>query len=174
MYFVSVHPYEDGNGRIARALSEKVLSQSVHHPTLISLSTPIQRSKNKYYDMLEKSNKHNEITAWLIYFAETILEAQAYTQRLINFLIEKAKLYDHCRDQLNKRQKKVLARVFREGVDGFEGGLSADNYISITGTSRATATRDLKELVEKGVFLRTGELKGTRYYLNISPCGANN
>jgi Fic family protein len=68
---------------------------------------------------------------------------------------------------LNERQEKTLARIFREGVEGFKGGLSAENYISITGAARATATRDLQDLVEKGVLIRTGTLKSTRYHLNI-------
>jgi Fic family protein len=68
---------------------------------------------------------------------------------------------------LNQRQEKVLARIFREGTDGFTGGLSANNYISITKTSRATATRDLQELVEMEALYKTGELKQTRYYLNL-------
>jgi Fic family protein len=68
---------------------------------------------------------------------------------------------------LNERQEKTLARIFREGVEGFKGGLSAENYISITGAARATATRDLQDLVEKGVLIRTGALKSTRYHLNI-------
>ena len=67
--------------------------------------------------------------------------------------------------QLNARQEKVLKRMFDEGVDGFIGGLSANNYISITGTSRATATRDLQDLIEKKALTKTGELKSTRYYL---------
>jgi Fic family protein len=69
---------------------------------------------------------------------------------------------------LNERQEKAIARMFREGIDGFKGGLSAENYLSITKTSRATATRDLQDLVEKGALTRTGQLRHTRYHLNIS------
>ena len=70
---------------------------------------------------------------------------------------------------MNERQEKVLARMFKEGIDGFKGGLSAENYISIAKTSRATATRDLQDLLQKGALTKTGELRHTRYYLNISP-----
>ena len=94
-------------------------------------------------------------------------DAQAYTIQCVEFLIEKARFFDRLGDQLNLRQHKVLARMFAEGLEGFKGGLSADNYISIAKTSASTATRDLKDLVEKGAFIRTGELKHTRYYLNI-------
>jgi Fic family protein len=69
---------------------------------------------------------------------------------------------------LNERQAKAIARMFREGPGGFKGGLSADNYLKITGTSRATATRDLQDLVEKGALSRTGERRHTRYWLNLN------
>ena len=169
LYFISIHPFEDGNGRIARALTIKALSQSLNRPLLTSLSTIIQSNRKKYYDALEAGNKSNEITNWLIYFAKTFLESQSYTQSSIEFLITKTKLYESLRDQLNQRQEKVLKRMFEKGINGFEGGLSAENYIAITKTSRPTATRDLQDLVEKKALVRSGNLKGTRYYLNLEP-----
>jgi len=167
LYFVTIHPFEDGNGRIARALAEKALSQALGQPTLIALSQTIEQNKKSYYDALHQSSRDNEITAWLVYFADTVLQAHDTTQRMIDFLIQKTKLYDSVKSQLNERQEKALARIFREGVEGFKGGLSAENYISITGAARATATRDLQDLVNKGVLIRTGALKSTRYHLNI-------
>jgi Fic family protein len=86
----------------------------------------------------------------------------------VDFCIAKAKFYEKHRDTLNERQEKVIARIFREGIDGFKGGLSAENYISITGTSRATATRDLQNLIEKGALTKTGELRHTRYHLSLA------
>jgi Fic family protein len=167
LYFVCIHPFEDGNGRIGRVLAEKSLAECLGEPTLIALSQTIERNRKSYYDALEANNKDIEITEWLIYFAHTILEAQDYSLQMIDFLIDKTKLYDRIRGQLHERQEKVLKRMFREGLGGFEGGLSAENYIKITGTSRATATRDLQDLVEKGALLKTGELKSTRYQLNV-------
>lgn len=167
LYFESIHPFEDSNGRIGRALSGKALSQSVGRPTLIALSQTICRNRKAYYTALEDNNKELDITDWLIYFTRTVLEAQQYTQRLIDFLIAKTRLYDRLRGKLNERQDKALARLFREGLDGFKGGLSAENYLKITSTSRATATRDLQDLVEKGALRKTGELKHTRYWLSI-------
>lgn len=117
--------------------------------------------------MLEKSNKGNEITEWLRYFANTIRAAQDETQTLIDFVIAKARFFDRFRGQLNERQEKVVVRMFREGPKGFKGGLSAENYIKIAGTSRATATRDLQDLVQKDALAKTGELKGTRYFLGL-------
>ncbi len=171
LYFVCIHPFEDGNGRIGRAIAEKSLSQGLGQPALLALSHTIEKGRKAYYRNLELGNKDLEITDWLIYFAETILSAQAYAQTLIDFLIEKTKLYDRLRGELNPRQEKVLARLFRAGPEGFEGGLSAENYIRITGTSRATATRDLQDLVEKGALIRTGERRHTRYWLAVAQQG---
>ncbi len=167
LYFESIHPFEDGNGRIGRALSEKVLAQALGQPTLIALAYTIERDRKAYYDMLEASNKENEITNWLLWFAETVLEAQKTTMKRVEFFISRARFHDRFRDKLNKRQEKAISRMFREGADGFRGGLSAENYISITGASRATTTRDLQDLVAKGAMTRTGERKHTRYWLCI-------
>jgi Fic family protein len=167
LYFVSVHPFEDGNGRIGRAIAEKSLAQNLQRPTLIALAHTIEANRKAYYAALERINQHLEITDWLLYFANTVLDAQDYTIRSVEFLIGKAKLYDRLADALNERQQKVLARMFNEGLSGFKGGLSADNYIHITKTSASTATRDLQDLVAKGALRRTGELKHTRYHLNL-------
>ncbi len=167
-YFVCIHPFEDGNGRIGRALAEKSLAQNLGQPSLIALAYTIERRRKDYYAALERNNKQLEIGGWMTYFASTILEAQNNTIKRIEFYLAKAKLCARLAGQLNERQEKVIARMFREGIDGFKGGLSADKYIAITRTSRATATRDLQNLVEKGALARTGELRHTRYWLNFS------
>jgi Fic family protein len=167
LYFVSVHPFEDGNGRIGRAIAEKAVSEALGQPTLIALSHTINARRNTYYEALERVNTTLEITDWLLYFANTILDAQDYSQRLVEFLIAKAKFYDQFRGQFNERQEKAIARMMREGPSGFTGGLSAEKYISITGASRATATRDLHDLFTKGALVRTGALKSTRYLLKL-------
>ncbi len=96
-----------------------------------------------------------------------LAEFESRHLRQSGILIGKARLYDRLRGRINPRQQKALERMFREGLNGFKGGLSAENYISITGTSRATATRDLAKLVQLGALVRTGELKSTRYWLNV-------
>jgi Fic family protein len=120
------------------------------------------------FGALERNNKDMQITDWLVYFADTINQAQGNTIKRVDFYIAKAKLYEQLRDKLNERQDKVIARMFREGIDGFKGGLSAENYITITKTSRATATRDLQDLVTMGALTKTGELRHTRYQLNLA------
>lgn len=167
LYFVCIHPFEDGNGRIGRALAEKSLAQNLNQPSLIALAYTIERKRKDYYAALERNNKEMEISASLTYFANTILEAQRNTIKRVDFFVAKAKFYETFRGQLNERQDKVIARMFKEGIDGFMGGLSAENYISISKTSRATATRDLQDLVEKGALTKTGELRHTRYFLNL-------
>jgi Fic family protein len=168
LYFVCIHPFEDGNGRIGRALAEKSLAQNLGHPSLIALAYTIERKRKDYYAALERNNKDMEVTDWLKYFAGTVLEAQSTTIKRVDFYVAKARFYERMRDQLNERQAKVIARIFKEGINGFKGGLSAENYITITGTSRATATRDLQDLVEKGALGKTGELRHTRYYLALA------
>lgn len=164
-YFVSVHPFEDGNGRIGRALAEKALAQGLGQPTLIALSRVINAKRKLYYDSLEYGNRSNRVDRWLGYFARTVLEAQAAAQGTVDFLIAKTRFFDRLEGRLNARQEKVLLRMFRAGPEGFRGGLSAQNYTSLTGASRATVTRDLQDLVDMGAVSRTGELKSTRYHL---------
>jgi Fic family protein len=168
LYFVCIHPFEDGNGRIGRALAEKSLAQNLGQPSLIALAYTIERKRKDYYAALERNNKENEITDWLTYFANTVLEAQSNTLKRVDFYVAKARFYERLRGKLNERQEKVVARMFEEGIDGFKGGLSAENYIRISKTSRATATRDLGDLVEKGALTKAGELRHTRYYLSLS------
>lgn len=165
LYFESIHPFEDGNGRIGRALVIKALSQNLKQPTLIALSSVINKNKKHYYNALEQNNKNLEITEWLSYFAKTILQAQAHSLKLIEFLVKKGKFYNNYKELLNARQEKVINRIFAETTYDFEGGMSSRKYISITKTSKATATRDLQELVNIGAMVKTGILKGTRYYL---------
>lgn len=168
LYFESIHPFEDGNGRLGRALAEKSLAQNTGQPTLISLAFTIEKERKAYYDQLEQHQKTLDVTDWLVWFAEVVLKAQHVTLDRVGFFISKAHFYDRHRDHLNERQAKAIARMFREGPAGFKGGLSADNYLKITGTSRATATRDLQDLVEKGALSRTGDRRHTRYWLILS------
>jgi Fic family protein len=167
LYFVAIHPYEDGNGRIARALAELAVAQALGQPSLLALSKTINTHRKAYYDALERNNKGVEITDWLLYFAQTVITAQRHSVAAIDFLIAKTRLFDRLRGQINDRQSKALTRMFREGPEGFAGGLSAANYITITGTSRATATRDLAQLVECGALTMRGSLKSTRYDLKL-------
>ncbi len=167
LFFESIHPFEDGNGRIGRAIAEKAMTQSFGQPVLVSLATTILAHQKNYYEALERANRRNDITEWLVWFAEIALEAQRRSIAQVEFIIAKARLLDRLRGQINERQQKALLRMFREGPEGFKGGLSAGNYSTITGASPATTTRDLVDLADKGALVRSGERKHARYMLNL-------
>jgi Fic family protein len=169
LYFVSIHPFEDGNGRLGRAIAEKALAQGRSQPTFIALAATILARRKAYYAALEAASKSNEITAWLRWFAAVAIEAQRRTIARVEFLIDKTRLLDRLRGQLNDRQEKALLRMLREGPEGFTGGLSAGNYAGITGASPATATRDLTDMVAQGALIRVGERRHARYHIAIPP-----
>ncbi len=168
VYFESIHPFEDGNGRIGRILVEKILSQSVEKPLLIAISKSLEKRKKQYYAALEKCNRSLQVQDWVEFFSSIILEAHTESMRLLSFLIEKSKIMNSLSGKINPRQEKVLLRMFTEGPQGFKGGLSAENYIAITKITRATASRDLADLVKKEALIKTGKLRHTRYLLNLS------
>jgi Fic family protein len=167
LYFESVHPFEDGNGRIGRALSEKALSQGLGRPALLSLSRVIEAKRKEYYDALKEGQQSNEITAWITWFVNIALEAQIQAEEQIDFTLKKTRLFDRFRDQLNERQTQILRRILDEGPTGFEGGMSAKKYMVITGASKATATRDLQDLADKGVLVPAGGGRSIHYKINL-------
>ena len=167
LYFESIHPFEDGNGRIGRAISEKALSQGVGQPILLSLSSAIETKRQAYYNALKNAQRSQDITPWIVYFTETVLYAQQDAENRIRFTIAKTHFFDQYQSKLNVRQEKVLAKMFDAGVGGFKGGMSAKKYCSITKSSKPTATRDLAHLVEIGALTRVGEARATRYFLKV-------
>ncbi len=167
LYFETIHPFEDGNGRIGRAISEKALSQGLGRPVLLSLSEAIEADRKTYYRALKTAQRSNEITAWIVYFSSTVLGAQSRAEESIDFILKKTKFFDQFKEQLNKRQMKVIRRMLDAGPKGFEGGMSAKKYIAITRTSKATATRDLHYLSEIGVLKRTGGGRSIRYHVSF-------
>lgn len=167
LYFESIHPFEDGNGRIGRALSEKALSQGIGRPALLSLSQAIEADRANYYAALKQAQQSLNITGWIDWFTRTLLNAQQQAESLIEFTLKKAKLFDRVRDRLNDRQLKVLQRMLKEGPGGFQGGMSAEKYIAITKTSKPTATRDLQDLVAKGIFIPSGGGRSIRYQIKL-------
>ena len=167
LYFESIHPFEDGNGRIGRALSEKAIFQSLGRPAILSMSHVIERNKKKYYDALEKAQGSNEITDWIRYFADMLLRAQDYTEKQIDFVLRKARFFDRFNNMLSDRQLRVVGRMLEEGPEGFEGGMNARKYRGLTKVSKATATRDLQDLVTKGALRPIGAGRSARYELRL-------
>lgn len=122
LHFESIHPFEDGNGRIGRAIAQKALVQSFGQTILIALSAAILAHHRSYYGALEAAQKRNEVTAWLAWFAGIVIEAQLRTTAQVEFLIDKTNLIDRLRGKLNARQEKVIFRMFEEGPDGLRVG----------------------------------------------------
>ena len=167
LYFESIHPFEDGNGRIGRAIAEKALSQGFDNPIMFSISKSIEENRSNYYKELQLAQQKLEITKWIEWFASIIIIAQEDAEKTIQFTIKKMKFFDKYDKILNDRQKKVINRILEEGVNGFKGGMNAKKYISITDTSKATATRDLQELAAMNVFVIKGLGRSTSYELDI-------
>jgi Fic family protein len=167
LYFESIHPFEDGNGRIGRALAEKAIHQGLGYFTLISISGAIEKEKNAYYSSLSTAQKSLEISDWLRYFGATVQIAQYDSLQLIEFTVKKTRFFDRWKNELNDRQLKAIARMLAEGPGGFEGGMTAKKYIAFTKTSKATATRDLQQLAEFGIFEPMGGGRSVSYKLEI-------
>ncbi len=167
LYFETIHPFEDGNGRIGRAISEKALSQYMGRPILLSLSKAMEGKKKDYYAALQLAQRSNEITPWIIYFVKTTISGQIDAESLIEFSLKKAKFFDRYKNQLNQRQEKAIQRMLKSGPKGFDGGMNTRKYISLNKTSKPTATRDLQDLCEKGVLTREGGGRSTSYFLNL-------
>lgn len=168
IYFESIHPFEDGNGRIGRAISEKILSQDLGYPSIFSLSNVLYKHRKEYYARLNEASHTLEITPWLTFFVNVVFEAQKESEQEIKYIVLKANFWKRHKDSLNERQTKVLQRMFKEGSKGFQGGISARNFMTIVDCSKATATRDLGEMVEKGCLRKlTASGRSTSYEINL-------
>jgi Fic family protein len=167
VYFETIHPFEDGNGRIGRVIAEKVLAQGLKRPILMSLSTAIEADKKSYYAALKQAQRTNDLTEWIHYFSQTILKAQQEFLNTINFTLKKTVFFDKYQSQLNEAQLKVINRMLEDGEEEFMGGMNAKKYQSITQVSKATATRHLQDLVEKGILLSQKGGRSTNYQVNL-------
>ena len=167
LYFESIHPFEDGNGRIGRALAEKALSQSLGKPVLMSISKIIEADKHAYYQALKDAQRGLDITDWITYFIKVIITAQRDSKALVEFLLGKVKYFDKYKNYMDDRHIKVIETMFEAGPEGFQGGMSAKKYMSITQVSKATATRDLQYLHENGLLIQSGAGRSVRYALNL-------
>ena len=173
IWFEKIHPYDDGNGRVGRAIVDHALSQTLGYPTLACFSTAVERSKNSYYRELERIGRGNlNLDAWLGYFTESVRQAHGITQSAVSFVLGKARFYDAYLDQMNDRQKKMVARVFAEGINGFKGGMTTRKYCRLINCSRATAFRDLDDMLKRGMLVaRPGAGRNVSYDLvSVEAC----
>ena len=158
LWFVTIHPYDDGNGRIARAITNHVLSKELGlEHRYYSLSTAIRQDKKGYYDGLERSqnlfyNRAFDFTSWIAWHTQMINSAITISLDAIEIIMQKTKFWDKARAYpLNKRQLKVLNKILDKGLENFEGGLSTKKYASMTSTSTPTAKRDITQLLSYGL-----------------------
>jgi Fic family protein len=156
IWFVIIHPYDDGNGRIARAITDYILSQNTSTTKfkLYSISTVISNDRIGYYNILDNTtnlflNRDFDLTPWLMWHLNILNNAMQQALKNIEYLIQKTKFWDaHRKHALNERQIKVLNKILDMGVENFEGGLNTKKYISLTKVSKATAVRDITELLD--------------------------
>jgi Fic family protein len=169
LWFEVIHPFDDGNGRVGRAIADHALSQSLGYPTTACLATAIEADKKNYYLQLEKASRGSlDVNVWLDYFADTIIKAQEIAREEVNFVLAKTRFYEVYGNQLNDRQARMVSRVFAEGRKGFEGGITTKKYEAITKCPNRTASRDLSDLVAKGILIQLpGGGRTTRYELTI-------
>ncbi len=169
LWFEVIHPFDDGNGRVGRTIADHALSQFLGYPTTACLATAIEGDKKTYYLQLEKASRGSlGVNVWLDYFANTIIKAQEIAREEVGFVLAKTRFYEVYSDQLNDRQARMVSRVFAEGRKGFEGGITTRKYETITKCPNRTASRDLSDLVTKGIIIPLpGGGRTTRYELTI-------
>jgi len=167
-WFVTIHPFEDGNGRIARALSDMLLARSENSSQrFYSFSAEIQRERNKYYDILEMSQKGTiDITLWLEWFLECLEKAIENAQESLTTILLKAKFWEkHSHFSFNERQRKILNLLW----DGFQGNLTSSKWAKITKCSQDTAHRDIIDLIKKDILRKNTEGGRSTNYSLVSP-----
>lgn len=158
LWFVIIHPYDDGNGRIGRAITNYILSKELGFDhKYFSISSAVRDDKKNYYDTLERTNRliynrEYDFTEWLVWHTHMINNAINISLENIKIVVDKTKFWDRARSlNLNEKQTKVLNKLLDAGEGEFEGGLTNKKYRRITGTTQVTASRHIKELVEKGL-----------------------
>lgn len=170
LWFESIHPFEDGNGRIGRAIVDMALAQHLQQShRLCSLSRQLLTSRKAYYDALNQAQRGDcDVTAWVQWFAGQWAAACQAAGSVIDQAIVKRRFWEaHATVALQERQRKVLQRLLDDGDGGFLGGLSAEKYMKMTGVSKATATRDLAQMLAAGLLRSHGAGKAVRYYVNV-------
>ncbi|WP_373283701.1 Fic family protein [Psychroflexus salis] len=150
LWFLTIHPFEDGNGRIALAITDLLLARSDKSPQrFYSMSSQIHIKRNQYYQILEDTQKGNlDVTNWIVWFLTTLIETIESTELVLNRIFLKADFWNmHAKTIMNQRQKNILNKI----LDGFEGKLTSSKWAKITKCSKDTAVRDINDLVKKNI-----------------------
>jgi Fic family protein len=174
LWFETVHPFEDGNGRIGRVLIDLVLARdSGEVSRMFRTSQRLLDQRNAYYAQLERAQHGGlDVTEWVLWFVEQVRVSCEEASSAVDVALGRATFWmNHADKVLNSRQRKIVNLLLDAGPDGFEGGMSTKKYESVAATSRATASRELIELEEMGLLRKVGAGRSTRYYLGIPGWG---
>lgn len=164
LWFITLHPFDDGNGRIARALTDSLLARTENtSQRFYSMSVQIRKERSAYYGILEKTQKESlDITGWMLWFLDCLLRAIENTKETLAVVFNKALFWQKfLGTALNERQKKIINKL----LDGFEGKLASSKWGKLCGVSQDSAARDILDLVEKGILKQMGTGRGTHYIL---------
>lgn len=165
LWFVTIHPFDDGNGRIARAIADWALARSENSPQrFYSMSAQIRQERNEYYSILERTQKGTlDITEWMAWFLDCLDRAIAGTENTLADVFRKARFWEKTAGKhINERQRLMLAKL----LDGFEGKLTSTKWAKLTKSSQDTAYRDIQALMEHGLLVKdAGGGRSTSYSL---------
>jgi Fic family protein len=156
LWFVTIHPFDDGNGRITRALTDMLLAQSDRSSQrFYSMSAQIGIERKQYYEILEKIQKGNlDITDWIKWFLCCLINALKSTDTILNRVLFKADFWNrNAKTLINERQKRLLNKI----LDGFEGKLTSSKWAKIAKCSKDTAIRDINDLINKNILRKEEE-----------------
>jgi Fic family protein len=168
LWFETLHPFDDGNGRIGRAILQLALGQDMGQPgRIVTLSRQIESCKDQYYSELERAQRSTsmDVTAWVQWMLAQMVQANEFANRTIDSAIQRIRFQARMAAfTLNERQQKTMKKLLDAGPKGFEGGMTTRKHERIAQTSTPTAARDLIELERLGLLTRVGDGRSTRYY----------
>jgi Fic family protein len=170
LWFETIHPFEDGNGRVGRVIVDLALARDAGETSrLVRTSQRLLEERNDYYDELNRAQHGDlDVTRWVMWFVVQVRAAWEEAAVVVEASLEKARFWSsHEGKPIAQRQRKAVNAMLVRGPGNFEGGMSARKYSSIAGVSKATATRDLAELGQLGVLTQVGGGRSTRYYVNL-------
>lgn len=167
LWFESIHPFEDGNGRLGRIIAEKSLAQDLGLPLPFSLSYAIIQKQSAYYEALQTGSYRLDLTKWLSYFLDVCLLGLDLGRKTIDLTLSKARFYDRYEAELSPKELKAIGKMFAAGPKGFAGGMTTKKYANINKVSYATASRDLSQLASIGALVRQGAGRSTHYVLPV-------
>lgn len=166
LWFITIHPFDDGNGRIARALTDMLLAKNENtKQRFYSISAQIRKERKEYYNILEKTQKGSpDITSWLEWFLLCLLRAIENARDILSAVFIKATFWQKFSEEsFNERQKHVINKI----LDGFEGNLTSSKWAKLCKSSQDTANRDILDLLEKNILVKAGAGRSTHYILNF-------